>query len=158
MNNLRAGGLLCDVTLVAENHEIPAHKMILAACSPYFYAMFTGFTERDSDRVIIHGVEPEALNILVDYVYTSQVFKVLVSLLLCYLYKVNVDTWLLAHASYNVIFHAYSFLTCWSISLYLKIDHKQKYYRNNSSNDRLGKVLESLAGNKAPLGVKHDIS
>ena len=75
MNNLRAGGLLCDVTLVADNHEIPAHKMILAACSPYFYAMFTGFTERDRDRVIIYNVEPEALNILVDYVYTSQVYK-----------------------------------------------------------------------------------
>lgn len=73
MNNLRIGGLLCDVTLVADSHEIPAHKMILAACSPYFYAMFTGFTERDRDRVVIHDVEPEALSILVDYVYTSQV-------------------------------------------------------------------------------------
>ena len=43
----------------------------MAASSPYFYAMFTGFTERDSSRVVLQGVDPEALHILVDYVYTS---------------------------------------------------------------------------------------
>merc|ERR1719305_1713774 len=73
MQAMRQAGLLCDVTLVAENLEVPAHKMVLAACSPYFYAMFTGFTERDSNRVNIHGVDPEALTVLVDYVYTSEV-------------------------------------------------------------------------------------
>ena len=73
MNSMRVAGLLCDVTLVAENLEIPAHKMVLAACSPYFYAMFTGFTERDSSRVVLQGLDPEALQILVEYVYTSEV-------------------------------------------------------------------------------------
>ena len=73
MNAMRIAGLLCDVTLVAENLEIPAHKMVLAACSPYFYAMFTGFTERDSSRVTLQGLDPEALQILVEYVYTSEV-------------------------------------------------------------------------------------
>ena len=33
---------LCDVTLVVDNHKIQAHKIILAAASPYFKAMFTG--------------------------------------------------------------------------------------------------------------------
>ena len=47
--------------------------MVLAACSPYFYAMFTGFTERDSSRVRLQGVDSEALQTLVEYVYTSQV-------------------------------------------------------------------------------------
>merc|ERR1719348_2743674 len=73
MNAMRIAGLLCDVTLVAESLEIPAHKMVLAACSPYFYAMFTGFTERDSSRVTLQGIDPEDLQILVEYVYTSEV-------------------------------------------------------------------------------------
>jgi hypothetical protein len=31
-------------------------QMVLASCSPYFYAMFTGFTERESSRVTIQQV------------------------------------------------------------------------------------------------------
>ena len=73
MNAMIVAGVLCDMTLVDESLEIPAHKMVLAACSPYFYAMFTGFTERDSSRVVLQGLDPEALQILVEYVYTSEV-------------------------------------------------------------------------------------
>ena len=59
--------------IVAFLSQVPAHKMVLAACSPYFYAMFTGFTERESSRVTLQGLDPEALQTLVDYVYTSLV-------------------------------------------------------------------------------------
>ncbi|XP_045432847.1 kelch-like protein 2 isoform X5 [Pipistrellus kuhlii] len=41
MNELRSQNLLCDVTIVAEDMEISAHRVVLAACSPYFHAMFT---------------------------------------------------------------------------------------------------------------------
>lgn len=64
---------MCDVTLVADNVEIPAHKMVLASCSPYFYAMFTSFEESRLDRITLQGVDPHALQLLINYVYTSRV-------------------------------------------------------------------------------------
>lgn len=65
--------LFCDVTLVADNMEIPAHKMVLAACSPYFYAMFSvsEFEESRQDRITVQGVDFVALQLLIEYVYTS---------------------------------------------------------------------------------------
>lgn len=53
--------------------EIPAHKMVLAACSPYFYAMFSvsEFEESRQDRITVQGVDFVALQLLVEYVYTS---------------------------------------------------------------------------------------
>lgn len=67
--------LFCDVTLIADNTEIPAHKMVLASCSPYFYAMFSGcdFEESRQDKVTVQGIDVCALQLLVDYVYTSYV-------------------------------------------------------------------------------------
>lgn len=58
---------------MADGVEIPAHKMVLAACSPYFYAMFTSFEESKQERITLQGVDHFALSLLVDYVYTSEV-------------------------------------------------------------------------------------
>lgn len=73
MSILRKQNLLCDVTLVADSAEIPAHKMVLASCSPYFYAMFTGFTESRADKITIQGVDGQALQLLIDYVYSAEI-------------------------------------------------------------------------------------
>ncbi|KAJ8931829.1 hypothetical protein NQ314_015226 [Rhamnusium bicolor] len=73
MNVMRKQRLLCDVTLVADTVEIPAHKMVLAACSPYFFAMFSSFEESRQDRIVLQEVDHQALLLLVEYVYTSEV-------------------------------------------------------------------------------------
>lgn len=41
MNALRKSNTLCDITLRVEGTDFPAHRIVLAACSDYFCAMFT---------------------------------------------------------------------------------------------------------------------
>ena len=41
MNSLRKSNTLCDVTLRVDDDDFPAHRIVLAACSDYFCAMFT---------------------------------------------------------------------------------------------------------------------
>ncbi|XP_026951703.1 kelch-like protein 2 isoform X3 [Sagmatias obliquidens] len=74
MNELRSQNLLCDVTIVAEDMEISAHRVVLAACSPYFHAMFTGeMSESRAKRVRIKEVDGWTLRMLIDYVYTAEI-------------------------------------------------------------------------------------
>jgi len=73
LRELRNNTELCDVTLVAGGYEVRAHRALLAASSPYFNAMFTGFEEKNQERVKLVDVDPHALSILVNYVYTATV-------------------------------------------------------------------------------------
>lgn len=65
---------LCDVTLIAESRRIPAHRLVLAAASDYFAAMFTNdLREATQDEVQLKDVDSDALGGLVQYCYTGQI-------------------------------------------------------------------------------------
>ncbi len=51
LNLIRKHHELSDVILTVGNRKIFAHKVILAACSPYFRAMFTGEAVKTIDFV-----------------------------------------------------------------------------------------------------------
>ena len=52
LEQLRSTNILCDITLVCGKIQINAHKIVLAACSEYFQAMFTsGMCETRTDEV-----------------------------------------------------------------------------------------------------------
>lgn len=40
MREIRRQGKLCDVTIKVEDQSFSAHRIVLAATIPYFYAMF----------------------------------------------------------------------------------------------------------------------
>ena len=74
LNKMRHKGDLCDVTLIASSREIHSHRVILAACSPYFESMFIGeFSEPDGEPIVIEEVEDDALEALVNFAYTSRI-------------------------------------------------------------------------------------
>uniref|UniRef100_A0A8C5B5E7 Kelch-like family member 5 n=1 Tax=Gadus morhua TaxID=8049 RepID=A0A8C5B5E7_GADMO len=64
---------LCDVTLVAGERRIPAHRLVLSSVSDYFAAMFTSdVLEAKQEEVKMEGVDPDALWMLVQYAYTGR--------------------------------------------------------------------------------------
>jgi hypothetical protein len=74
MESLRLARSLCDVTLQAENKQFEAHRVVLAASSAYFRAMFAGHMEESRQRVVvIKDIPAPVLGQLIDYCYTSAV-------------------------------------------------------------------------------------
>lgn len=72
LNTQRQLNILCDVVLVVQRQEFPAHKGILAANSNYFMAMFTtNMLEREQARVILKEMAPSAVGAILDFIYTG---------------------------------------------------------------------------------------
>ncbi|XP_065092205.1 zinc finger and BTB domain-containing protein 9-like [Ochlerotatus camptorhynchus] len=61
-----------DVTLIGEGRPIKAHKMVLAASSPYFQTIFQE-TPCKHPVVIINDVKWEELKALVDFMYRGEI-------------------------------------------------------------------------------------
>uniref|UniRef100_A0A8B9YYF9 Kelch like family member 32 n=1 Tax=Bos mutus grunniens TaxID=30521 RepID=A0A8B9YYF9_BOSMU len=74
LNQQRSDGILCDVTLIAEEQKFHAHKAVLAACSDYFRAMFSlCMVESGADEVNLHGVTSLGLKQALEFAYTGQI-------------------------------------------------------------------------------------
>ncbi|KAG7241217.1 hypothetical protein INR49_025960 [Caranx melampygus] len=75
LNSLRQQRLFTDVLLHAGSRSFPCHRAVLAACSRYFEAMFSGgLRESQASEVDFHdSIHPEVLELLLDYAYSSRV-------------------------------------------------------------------------------------
>ncbi|XP_037530713.1 zinc finger and BTB domain-containing protein 7A [Nematolebias whitei] len=72
LNKQRLSGLLCDVLLVTQDQEFPAHRSVLASCSSYFHKLFTSGAAADQQNIYnIDFVAAEALGALLDFAYTA---------------------------------------------------------------------------------------
>lgn len=66
--------MLTDVILEVGNELFHAHRVVLAAASPYFKAMFTGgLKESDMNRVKLQGVSATAMARLIHFMYTGSI-------------------------------------------------------------------------------------
>ena len=74
MIRFRLNDDLCDVTITAGKGKIRAHKLVLAASSPYFMSMFTGgLSEAEKTEETIRDVDAEAMETLIEFCYTATV-------------------------------------------------------------------------------------
>uniref|UniRef100_A0A8C5M1L4 Kelch like family member 30 n=1 Tax=Leptobrachium leishanense TaxID=445787 RepID=A0A8C5M1L4_9ANUR len=73
LQSLRFNPHLSDVTLVVGGREFPCHRAVLALCSQYFHAMFSGdFQESISAQVEIKEVDADLVETLIDFSYTGR--------------------------------------------------------------------------------------
>ncbi|XP_046992930.1 kelch-like protein 28 isoform X1 [Schistocerca americana] len=65
---------LCDITLIVENEEIRAHKIVLAASSLYFRTMFCGsLMESHQEKIVLHDIELPTFQEIIHFMYTGQI-------------------------------------------------------------------------------------
>lgn len=65
-----------DCTLKVGDRSFPCHRLIMAACSPYFRELF--FTEDGKEaespkEVVLEDVNPSVLNMIVKYLYSAEI-------------------------------------------------------------------------------------
>ena len=73
LDELRNQELLCDVHLVAEGAKFPAHRVVLAAASPYFRAMFTGgFKENQMCEITLNDMTSIGIHCVLNAIYTAE--------------------------------------------------------------------------------------
>uniref|UniRef100_A0A8C8RTG9 Kelch like family member 40 n=1 Tax=Pelusios castaneus TaxID=367368 RepID=A0A8C8RTG9_9SAUR len=62
-----------DCVLKVKGKEFPCHRLVLAACSPYFRAMFLSDMEESKKKEItLEDVDPDVMGNILHYIYTSE--------------------------------------------------------------------------------------
>lgn len=73
MNECRKKSSFCDVKLIVENVEFPAHKMVLASASQFFNGLFNAeMKEKQQDTIVLKEVKALAMENLLEYIYTGK--------------------------------------------------------------------------------------
>nr|XP_057943693.1 zinc finger and BTB domain-containing protein 21 [Doryrhamphus excisus]XP_057943694.1 zinc finger and BTB domain-containing protein 21 [Doryrhamphus excisus] len=74
LNEQRLRGQMCDVLLVVADQRYQAHKSVLAASSEYFQSLFTRTDDTSPKVVNLDFCEPDAFEIVLNYIYSSSLF------------------------------------------------------------------------------------
>ncbi|XP_078484449.1 kelch-like protein 12 [Ciona intestinalis] len=70
----RGNKLHCDVTILVERKEFPAHRCVLSASSEYFNKMFsTKMSEQFKKIIEIKGINKRAMAQVLDFIYTDTI-------------------------------------------------------------------------------------
>uniref|UniRef100_A0A8C2FIL1 BTB domain-containing protein n=1 Tax=Cyprinus carpio TaxID=7962 RepID=A0A8C2FIL1_CYPCA len=68
---------LVDCILKVGDQSLPCHRLIMAACSPYFRELYfteDGVEKKDSSKeVVLENVDPTIMDMIVNYLYSADI-------------------------------------------------------------------------------------
>lgn len=66
---------LIDCILKVGDRSIPSHRLILAACSPYFRELFFSEDGKEVDRkeLVLEDLDPSIMEVIVNYLYSAEI-------------------------------------------------------------------------------------
>lgn len=74
LHTFRQRSSFCDIEIVADSRTFKAHRVILAACSPYFRAMFDGgLCEQQQSLVKLNQVSGRIFEQLLGFIYSGEI-------------------------------------------------------------------------------------
>ena len=71
-SGLRNDEFFSDVTLACQDQQFKAHKVVLAACSPFFEQVLKNH-QHPNPLIFLKGVEVKHMEALLDFVYCGEV-------------------------------------------------------------------------------------
>ena len=82
--------VFCDIKLETDDHKVTiAHKVVLLSASPYFYAMFTNFSEKNHYLVVMREIDSTALQLLVNFIYSGHIVVTEENVQVIIIYKIG---------------------------------------------------------------------
>ncbi|EDO38441.1 predicted protein [Nematostella vectensis] len=73
MNGYRVAHSLCDVDLMVEGLTFSAHRLVLAAGSPFFHGLFTTeMKEKQENKIVLKQVKASVMENVLEYLYTGK--------------------------------------------------------------------------------------
>lgn len=63
---------MCDIKIETSVDELPVHKLVLAACSPYFRAVFKDVDADEETHTIPEEHDSKVVAAIINYFYTGR--------------------------------------------------------------------------------------
>jgi len=66
-------GYLCDTVIVADDGQVKAHSVVLAAASPVFKQILKNSDQPLQHTVVLPGMQVVVVSIIIQFVYTGKI-------------------------------------------------------------------------------------
>jgi len=73
MEVFRKQGVLCDAFIVVDDRELPVHKNVLSANSPFFKNIFSRLTRPEDSKITLRNLTGQIMDDILHFTYTGEV-------------------------------------------------------------------------------------